>query len=360
MRKPVSSAVLPLILAAASACTAPDVPSDAAGDTAAAEVALWRFDDAAGALQSASCPEERDYERAEGFDYQVTPLDLSAIATPHRLSGWVLESERDDFGGLSGMVVMASGTLLTVSDKGAFVWLTMEAGEPTGRAHYAKMRDMDGAPLGGKSQGDAEGLALRDGLALVSFERDHRILAFDLEACGANPVGVTVARVAEHPAGLSRSMRDNGGMEGLALLADGTLAAMIETRDPAIPYGRVRADGTLRVDGQVETFQAQAGTGIDVAGDTLYAVHRDYRPGDGNHVTLSATPLVDGVPAGTSSPLLSLDPSVPVDNFEAVSTMTDATGQVTRVYLLSDDNFNESQRTLLFALDLGPPKLPSN
>jgi len=348
---PLIPALVGLAALGAAGCTAPEAP-----DTPpASEAELWRLADMAGALQAASCPEDRAYARAEGFDYTVEPVDVSSIETAHTLTGWALSSDREDFGGLSGMAVMASGTLLTVSDAGAFFWLTMEAGAPTGRAHQAGMLGADGEALAGKTQGDAEGLALADGLALVSFERDHRILAFDLEACGANPLGALVANVAERPAGMSRSMRENGGLEGLALLADGTLAAAIETRDPAIPYGRLRRDGQLTVDGEVSTFQAQAGTGIDVAGDTLYTVHRDYRPGDGNYITLSATPLADGLPAGPAEALLQLDPGGPVDNFEAVAAVTGPDGAVTRLYLLSDDNFNDSQRTLLFALDLNSP-----
>jgi len=38
-----------------------------------------------------------------------------------------------------------------------------------------------------------------------------------------------------------------------------------------------------------------------------------------------------------------------------VAAVTGPDGAVTRLYLLSDDNFNDSQRTLLFALDLNSP-----
>ncbi|MEM7766411.1 MAG: esterase-like activity of phytase family protein [Pseudomonadota bacterium] len=339
-----------------AACTAPGAPSE----TAASEAALWRFTEAAPQLQAASCPEDQPFTRAEGFDITVEPLalgeaDVVSLAGGYTLSGWVLASASDRFGGLSGMAVMASGTVLAVSDKGAFIWLTMEDGAPTGAAHYAKMQDEAGEPLGGKTRGDAEGLALADGVALVSFERDHRILAFDLEACGANALGVPVARVASRPAGLSRTMRENGGIEGLTLLADDTLAAVIETRDPSVPYGRLRDDGSLTVEAQIPTFEGKSGTGIEAVGDTLYTVHRDYRPGDGNHVTLSATPLLDGVPAGEPKPLLSLDPSGQSDNFEAVAAVLNAEGAVSRLYLLSDDNFSDRQRTLLFALDVNSP-----
>ncbi|MEM0984817.1 MAG: esterase-like activity of phytase family protein [Pseudomonadota bacterium] len=343
---------------ALSACTAPD-PERAVN---AEDAALWTFMGASAELMAASCPEDTAHKTAQTISIGFIPMDLSGVESAYPLEGWALASDASDFGGLSGLAIMTSGTLLAVSDKGAFVWIAMEDGAPatssdegTGRAFFAPMLDAAGAPLNGKARGDAEGLAFKDGLALVSFEREHRILAFDLEGCGANARGAPVATIAERPQGMSRSMRQNGGLEGLALLPDGSLAAAIETRDPAIPFGRVRTDGSLVIDGAIETFEGKAGTGIDAAGDTLFTIHRDYRPGDGTHITVSATPLSGGVPAGSAEPLLSLDPQDPVDNFEAIAASVGDDGKARRLYLLSDDNFSDQQRTLLFALDLETP-----
>jgi len=335
-----------------AACTAPWAP-----DAPAPTDEPWIFDADAPALRAVSCPEGETYQRPEAFTVTATPLDLSAISSDLSISGWALSSDHADFGGLSGAAITPSGNLLTVSDAGRFVWLTMESGAPTGEAHIAYMLGPDGEPLAGAGQrsrrADAEGLALKDGLAIVSFEHDHRILAFDLEGCGASALGAELATVANRPASMGRAMRDNGGLEGVSLLADGQLAAVIETRDPAIPYGRVRKGGGFAVDAQVRTFAAQSGTGVDVVGDRLYTVHRDFRPGDGNYITVSVTALSDGVPSGPATPLLTLDPSGPVDNFEAIVVATDPeTGAPRRLYILSDDNFNDRQRTLLFAIDL--------
>ena len=46
-----------------------------------------------------------------------------------------------------------------------------------------------------------------------------------------------------------------------------------------------------------------------------------------------------------------LTPPLPVDNFEAISAVRMANG-VTRLYILSDNNFSSRQRTLLYAFDV--------
>jgi hypothetical protein len=43
------------------------------------------------------------------------------------------------------------------------------------------MRDSKGKPFSSKFAGDAEGLAVQGGVALVSFETDPRVLAYDVE-----------------------------------------------------------------------------------------------------------------------------------------------------------------------------------
>jgi hypothetical protein len=49
--------------------------------------------------------------------------------------------------------------------------------------------------------------------------------------------------------------------------------------------------------------------------------------------------------------LAELAPPAPVDNFEGIAAVRLGNG-VTRLYIASDDNFSERQRTLLFAFDL--------
>ena len=98
------------------------------------------------------------------------------------------------FGGLSGIDVLEDGNLLAVSDDGAFVWIDLaEDGVTPMAARMSGMRDAAGKTMPGKAERDAEGLAYADGLALVSFEGNHRVLAFDVGKCGAAVRGAPVA-----------------------------------------------------------------------------------------------------------------------------------------------------------------------
>jgi hypothetical protein len=98
------------------------------------------------------------------------------------------------FGGLSDLALDGDGNLLAVADDGAFVWINLENDTPSGAGQLAYMLGADGNLLQGKSLGDAEGLAVRNGLAIVSFERTHRISAFDLDLCGAAAVEAPISR----------------------------------------------------------------------------------------------------------------------------------------------------------------------
>ena len=362
MRRPALALLIGAGLAAA--CSAPEetVTAPAAGTASQAATAIWSFDAAAPDLRARSCPDGVGFGRATGFEITATPVDFAPAGLgDERLSGlsyaggWHLNSDLEGFGGLSGLAVMASGSLLAVSDQGDFVWIAMEDGAPSGTGNHAAMRGEDGNAIRGKREQDAEGLALRDGLALVSFERDHRILAFDLEGCGANARGARLASVPDRPAAMSRRMEPNGGLEGLALSAEGHLVAAAETQDEGVPLDAVfvndGGEAILAFNHRLPARGPLSATGLDFLGDDLITVHRHYDRQTGNTINLTRTPIGQGFDIGESALLARLDAETVVDNFEAVAAHRRSDGTM-RIYLLSDDNFNNSQRTLLLAFDL--------
>jgi hypothetical protein len=77
------------------------------------------------------------------------------------------------------------------------------------------------------------------------------------------------------------------------------------------------------------------------------ALERFYAPiiGARARITLLAAP---GAEAEVLAELLA---PMPVDNFEGVAAVRMGAG-VTRIYIVSDDNFSTRQRTLLYAFDL--------
>lgn len=262
--------------------------------------------------------------------------------------GWVLSSENGAFGGLSGIDMMPGGNLLTVSDDGAFIELgfSSDMGQPSGKALLSYMLGEDGSPFSGKADGDAEGLDYTDGIAFVSFERNHRVLAFDRAGCGGAARGVLVSAIGFRPASLGHSIRENGGAEAVAL-ADGRLEIGLEAGiDGMGPTAIVDADGTPRFD--AVAWLDSGGVplvGLDWVGGALYSLHRAYNPLTGNTI------IVQRTDASGTKRLAKLDRPLTVDNFEGITAIERPDGSI-RLFLIADDNFSDRQRTLLYAFDV--------
>jgi len=269
----------------------------------------------------------------------------------------VLELNRAEigFGGLSGLHLADDLTLTAVSDQGR--WLTarlvVEGLVPRGLAglRTGVLRDGSGQPLRGR-EGDAECIArLPDGTWLVGFERWHRIRAYR----SLNGAGEYV----EGPPGMEAAP-PNGGLESLAVLADGRWLALAEYLAGPEP-----------------------GTYVAWLGGPRRWVTMAYRP-TADFVATDACPLPDGgalvlerhfsifgfaarlkhVPAaviraaraGTileGRQILSTRDALPPENWEGVSVARLQGGLVAA--LCSDDNERSFQRGLvaLFPLDLG-------
>jgi hypothetical protein len=281
-------------------------------------------------------------------DPKVRPLPAGV-----RIAGaWHLTAENANFGGLSGLARVPGG-LLAVSDGGAFVWINLDGGAPDGTGALAYMRAADGLILSGKQAQDAEGLAWRDGAAFVSFERDHRIERFDLGACGA---AARAVRVAALPATIDgRSVPENEGAEALWLGPAASLNFGYEMdRAGRAPIGTVPAGQVAQLDGKgLETPPGLRLVGADTFTDPDGAIRRavlfrGYSPFSGARVELA---WGEG-----AADRLRLEKPWATDNFEGVAAEILPGGQL-RLWLISDDNFSASQRTLLYAFDvnLSPP-----
>ncbi|MCI4644561.1 MAG: esterase-like activity of phytase family protein [Hyphomonadaceae bacterium] len=336
-------------LAILTGCASPPAPLPDAS-------AAFTLSQASAALHTASCPEGIAYQRASSLEITATQIELGGALplgpTQPDVSfagGWHLTSPDSNFGGLSGLDIFASGNLLTVTDEGAFVWINMEDGAPAS-AHIAYMRGADGQFLSGKSMKDSEGLVLtEDGLALVSYERNHRVDAFDLEGCGAAARSVSLADLNSPPEGMSKGLEENGGAEGLALMGE-TLLLGIETPDAGGPLAKLSSDSKATLIARLPLEGGLKITGLDVLDETLYGVARDYNPLFGNTIDVFSIDMSGETPAAPVR-LFRLDPSVSVDNFEGIAAVRKDDATV-RVWIISDNNFSDRQRTLLMAFDV--------
>ncbi|NQY40080.1 MAG: esterase-like activity of phytase family protein [Henriciella sp.] len=341
-----------IVLAALGACTAADVqPTEPREEIVAAPA--WGFAEQAPALRAQSCPEGVSFRRADSISIRVIEAERgTANARDLHFSGmslagaWHLESE-SGFGGLSGLDVMRSGSLLAIADNGKFVWISIDpdTGAPDGIGSMAYMHDGEGNVWSNKRAADAEGLSFRDGLALVSFEQDYRIEAYDLEGCGAAARAALAERL--DPVVDGNRLGGNRGPEALALVGD-QLSLGFETHaSGGSPVGELSVDGTLNNLRRTEQPALYLLTGMDAADGLIAKIFRAYDPVQGPR-GLVRVETAEGLIAEAK-----LKKPLPVDNYEGIAIGRAPSGQ-TRIWLISDDNFSNSQRTLLLALDLDP------
>ncbi len=270
--------------------------------------------------------------------------------------GLELESPDHRFGGLSGLLVSDDGTQLTaVTDQGR--WLSAQLlydadGMLAGidGAEMGPLLDLGGGLLHGKQHQDAEDLCrLPDGSVLVSFERRHRLWRYrDLRSSEARPtVWATPEELLRAPV--------NGGLESVTMLQDGRVLLLTETwAEGSTIRGWVGGDGHwaalgYRFDGRPRP----AGAALLPSGDVL-VLERAYIPIAGNILRVMRIPGAEVVPGAVLEGEVLAELRLPqsVDNFEGIACRREAEGR-SLIYLLSDDNFNPTQRTLLlvFALE---------
>ncbi|TCZ51428.1 esterase-like activity of phytase family protein [Roseicella aquatilis] len=283
----------------------------------------------------------------------ATPLALPQLPPGSRLDtlgGLVIDDAALGFGGLSGLHLDGDLGVTAVSDLGH--WMTarieLREGRPAGLSglRSGPLRDGSGVPLRRGFHGDAEALArLPDGTWLVGFERWHRIRAYaTLDA---------PARYVEAPPGLDRA-EDNGGLESLAVLPDGRWLAIAESL--GVPgrgglrrawLGRPGRWRPLAYRSAEDFFPVDAAPLPDGGALVLERRFSLFGGFDGRLVRIPAPVLHEAGPEAVleGEELLRLASPLPADNFEGVSAAR--VGGRTLVAMISDDNQNLLQRTLL-------------
>ncbi|MGE0120755.1 MAG: esterase-like activity of phytase family protein [Dongiaceae bacterium] len=279
------------------------------------------------------------------------------------VAGFALDSTAPEWGGYSGMVLAADGgSLLAVSDVGH--WLRLElthdatgALTGVGAARIEPLLDEAGKPVTDKEWSDAEEVALAsDGHLLVSFERRHRIWRY--AAAGGLPAGPALPVPA--PDGI-QSLPENAGIEGMIADAAGNLTIVAE----GAPSGATESRGWTwsaranrwsefaieRSDGFEPTALAllpspQPAAGEKVDHSLTLLLERRYTEADGPAARISVLfPSIISYRIASFT-LATLRLPLSVDNFECLAVRPAGDGQ-TFVYILSDDNQSDKQRTLL-------------
>jgi len=304
------------------------------------------------ALPAAACAQQPEPAQWREIASTATPAPLGAESAGalRFLGGIAIDSPDQDFGGLSDFAIQPSGDFVSVSDAGFLVRgrLTLnEAGAPSGVAalEIAPMRDENGALYPSKEDADAEGLALQpDGMLAVSFEQTQTIRFFNLN----DPSAPSTAGPALETAS---SLPSNGGLEALAPMSDGRL--LVGAEDTGELW--IATPGATAPAPRIAQINLPLGYGLveldPLPNGDFIALLRFYAPVIGTRIKVWR---LDGAGLAQSravvTELAHLQGPLALDNFEGVSVVPTETGA--RLYIVSDDNYNTRQRTLIYAFEL--------
>ncbi len=279
------------------------------------------------------------------------------------IGGIALRSSNRQFGGLSALAWDAGcKRLLAVSDTGN--WLILDPQETAGQlagiqaAWIAPILDASGLPPRNKRAADAESLALRGDDVFVGFEMDHRLQRYrKVSAC--RPESLATAATSTHRPQAIAQWPANGGVE--AAEASGTRIIMLSEAHPGVSGGRAalrwlpETDQSLPFSYLPPDDRDPTAMSARNPGETsspMLVLHR--------HVSLlggfvAVIAEADFATASEAAPakarvLARLQAPLTVDNMEGLAVR--AEGDRRFVYLISDDNFNRIQQTLLLKFEL--------
>lgn len=319
-----------------------------------------------GQKSDAAPPEVPVAEQWRSAVITARPVDLDPRRPgPHRIGrlifrgGLELTADVPELGGLSGLYVGADGRFVAVSDHASWIEARLISDPETAAplrfedARVAGLRDENGERFYETGLGDAEGLArLPDGRFAVSYERTQVVRYHALDAEG--PFGRSV-----YGPSLPQSDRlePNAGLEALAYAGGGEIIVAAERGGGGVPIW-LAPIGAETAPAPIARYRPPFAYGL-VSLDLLpngdfVALERFYAPVIGVRiriVQIARASLATG--RARAALLAELRPPLNLDNFEAVSVLPLQNGGA-RLFIVSDDNFSPTQRTLLFVFDLPP------
>ncbi|MBL0925665.1 MAG: esterase-like activity of phytase family protein [Sphingomonadaceae bacterium] len=266
------------------------------------------------------------------------------------LNAWELRSDNQDFGGISALTVLADGRFIGIGDAGTLIGFGMGKGHNMDRPFIAPL---PGKPLSGFDyrDWDSEGIAYNPGSGefWVSFEANHAIRRYSRSF---SRVTGSVEMSGRH------KWAPNKGIEALVRLPDGRFVAIAENLEQGLHEGYLFSGDPVEK-GTVKTwFQFRPPAGYRVTDAVLLSDGRlmllnrsvGYLRGFSAKLSIlelsqiGRNAIVAGeVVATLGAPLL-------VDNMEGIAVTPDKTGDI--IWLISDNNFNIFQRTLLMKFRL--------
>lgn len=286
-----------------------------------------------------------------------------------RFIGGVVLSGDTEFGGFSGLIVTEDGMgLLAVSDVGQ--WLSAEIKREDGRitglknAVSSPIRDANGDIMnkGRKWYADAEGLAWSQGRVIMSFERQKgKVRSADLAQHGF----LSPATILPESTPLN-SIKGNRGIEAIAVPPDGSAfdGSLIAIGERILSGGH--HSGWVLTGKKSRRFKIRRRGDFDITdaeflpnGDLLI-LERRFSLILGSAVRIRRISSADFTPDRLATgmtldglDLMTADLTHQIDNMEGMAVRIAPDGTPI-ILLISDDNLNFFQRTLLLEFALRP------
>ncbi len=275
--------------------------------------------------------------------------------------GLELSSDYQNFGGLSGLYMTPDGVrFLALSDRGRWLRgrIVAEGDRPVGieDAEMAPILGPDGRPLGARGWWDTESLTMDGGTAYVGIERVNQIARFDYGRQGLQARGQPIPL----PPGVKELPR-NQGLEALAFVPRGlplagTLIAISERGLDAA--GNIRGfliggPSSRRLSRSCAATISTSPTPRSRRRAIFLILERKFSIFRGAGMRIRKIALADIKPGAVlDGPVLILaDRANQIDNMEALGVHRNAAGE-TILTIISDDNFNPLQRTILLRFAL--------
>lgn len=282
--------------------------------------------------------------------------------------GLVLTSSHPAFGGWSGLTIEEDGKrFLAIGDEGTWMTgtLTYDGKRPNGmdQVMIGPIQGLKGRTLDKKRDLDAEGVALysgtlSNGVALVSFERNHRIGRFTIGPQGLSaPQGYLKA-----PPDWKRIKDSNKSLEAVTVVRGGPLKGSVVAfaeapiDKPNLFTGWIWAglDAEPRAFNVTQIGDFEVTDAVTLWDGTLLISERSFKWTEGVKLRLRRFKPSEVQPGAKldGEVLIEADMGYEIDNMECLAAHRAPDG-TTVLTLISDDNFNQVlQRTELLQFTL--------
>ena len=305
-------------------------------------------------LTSCSVPAPAGLVQLRPFEIESKENQRTEFDGLELLGAFEIRSRHPHFGGISGLSIGSDERLYAVSDRGYWLSARMRH-DSEGRLldlldwQIKPILTPERTPTDGLLT-DAEALARApDGSFMVGFEQAHRLwryppppLTFDSPA---QPI--TTPRALTKAPG-------NGGLECVAVLPGGeifTVAEELQNKDGSFKGWLIGNQQTVELS-YLPSADFRVSDCAALPNGDVIVLERHLS------IFLAFSARLKLIRAASIRPhamlngedLLRLDPPLRLDNFEGLAVREDAAG--TLIYLISDDNFQPFQRTLLLQFRL--------